>query len=43
MPTEDEIQQIKIMYLQKFGKNLTDEQAIEYAKSLLDLMRAVYC
>ncbi|KKP92873.1 MAG: hypothetical protein UR99_C0062G0005 [Candidatus Moranbacteria bacterium GW2011_GWD2_36_12] len=42
MLSKEEIQQLKTMHLREFGEEISDEQVIECAQSLLDLLTAIY-
>lgn len=42
MFSQEEIQQLKKMHKKEFGTEISDEQAIECAQMLLDLLTAVY-
>jgi hypothetical protein len=42
MFTEEDTEKIKEMYREDFGIEISDEEAFEFGKSLIDLMRAVY-
>jgi hypothetical protein len=42
MLSKEEIQQLKAMHLQEFGEEISDEQALECAQTLLDLLTATY-
>lgn len=42
MFSQEEIQQLKQLHKKEFGVEISDEQAIECAQMLLDLLTAVY-
>ena len=42
MFSQEEVQQLKKMHEKEFGVEISDEQAIECAQMLLDLLTAVY-
>lgn len=42
MFSQEEIQQLKTMHLEIFGKEITDQEAAENTQMVLDLLTAVY-
>ena len=42
MFTPEEIQEIKKLYLKEFGETISDEQIVECARVLLDLLTTIY-
>jgi hypothetical protein len=42
MITKEDIQQLKEIYRKEFGREISDEQIVECAQVLLDLLTAIY-
>jgi len=42
MFTQEELQEFKDIYFEEFGEKISDEQAFEYANSLVSLIESVY-
>lgn len=41
-PDENAIREFKKLYFKQYGKQLTNDQAIDYGKRLIRLVKAVY-
>lgn len=42
MISKKDIQQLKKIYIKEFGEEISDEQIIEYAQVMLNLLTVVY-
>ena len=42
MITDQELKEFKGLYKKEFGKDISDEEALESATSLINLMRVIY-